>query len=936
MKFQYRTSSPGSRIVSIAFLAASAFWFQLPATAQVIEEVVVTGTYIRGASTDAPVPVSVIGRGDIEEMGAPTVTDLVNDLPWASGNENRSNALGAQNNNTGAAMINLRGLGLGSTLTLFNGKRMTSQATATSDGSKFVDINYMPSIMLDRIEILKDGAAALYGSDAVAGVVNLMPRSMFTGFETQLNFRNRASGADQKNWDISAIWGTATTNMNLVIAAAYSEVGKLREDQLDFTTPQMDANRGVSSLAGPGSFIPTPDVSDPAQLGAFMNLPNVIGAPFISGMPINDPNCEATGGIEFNVAGTTADLGLPDAYGRCGYTFVRHYNVADDQQKINVYSNLNYHLNDRHEFYADLGYYNNDVDEIGNSPSFPVLKFVTVPGSHPDNMYGMDGIFLGRPFGQNFPTSFGYREYETWRTVGGFRGDINLNWDYDVSLSYSTNNVDDRTPTVYQQRFDDAMNGLGGPNCDPASGTPGAGSCYYFNPFGTRFSSSPNREDVEDHLRGINAVDATSELFVLDAVFTGDLWEMKHGPVQSAFGFQYREDTLEVDRDEDSVVPGTWIFVGGGNEYDESQDVYAVFGELSMPLAMNVDMQLAARYEDYGSGIGNTFDPKIAVRWDFNHMVTLRASASTTFRAPTLNQRFSTGTALVSLVDGGSAGYKAVDATGDPSLEPESANSYNIGLLFNPTPDISASIDYWRLDFTDIIGTESAQARVNIENINCPGLTPDCRDPKIIRNPIGNEDPNDNLEHSGEITRVISQYINAPAVDTDGVDVDVTWNIPTRELGNFQLKLQGMYQFNYTISGILGVQDGQVGTFEVEAVGSRNEQNFARPLPEWKANLSVGWVMGNHAATAIVRHITDYEDDKTVDRTFNDVVDAQTTLDLHYTYSFADSPTSLSLGLLNATDEDPPFADQDLNFDARTHSPFGRMYRIVLRHAISQ
>lgn len=215
----------GNPVLGFALLAVSAF-FQLPgnalAASEVMEEVVVTGTYIKGSSEEAPVPVSVIGRGDIEELGAPTVTDIVNDLPWASGNENRSNALGAQNNNTGAAMINLRGLGLGTTLTLFNGKRMTQQATATSDGSAFVDINYMPGIMLDRIEILKDGAAALYGSDAVAGVVNLIPRSRFTGFETQVNYRNRASGASQENWDISAIWGTATTNLDLVIAAAYS------------------------------------------------------------------------------------------------------------------------------------------------------------------------------------------------------------------------------------------------------------------------------------------------------------------------------------------------------------------------------------------------------------------------------------------------------------------------------------------------------------------------------------------------------------------------------------------------------------------------------------------------------------------------------------------------------------------------------------------
>ena len=172
---------------------------------RVIEEIVVTGTHIKGSSTEAPVPISVMDRLEIESLGAPTLTDIVNDLPWASGNENRSNALGAQNQNTGTAKVNLRGLGLGTTLVLFNSKRMAHQATPSTDGSAFVDINYMPSIMLRRVEVLKDGAAALYGSDAVAGVINFIPRDEFTGAELQANYRERASGTSAENWDVSGI-----------------------------------------------------------------------------------------------------------------------------------------------------------------------------------------------------------------------------------------------------------------------------------------------------------------------------------------------------------------------------------------------------------------------------------------------------------------------------------------------------------------------------------------------------------------------------------------------------------------------------------------------------------------------------------------------------------------------------------------------------------
>jgi len=899
-------------------------------TEPVLEEIVVTGTHIRGSSTEAPVPVSVISRVDIEMLGAPTVTDIANDLPWASGNENRSNALGAQNNNTGAANINLRGLGLGTTLILFNSKRMAHQATVSTGGSAFVDINYMPSIMLERVEVLKDGAAALYGSDAVAGVVNFIPREDFAGAEIQVNYRERASGASAENWDVSGIWGVETASGNFVVAAAYSEVGQMRGDQADFTVEQYEANRTVSTLAGPGSFIPTPRI--PEQYAAFLNLPNVIGAPFISGMPINDPDCVAIGGIPFNVAGRTGDLGLPAAYGRCGYSFREYYNLSDSQEKINVYSTFKQQLNDNLEFYADLGYYSVELDEIGNSPSFPVLRFVTIPGEHPANIYDLDGIFLGRPFGQNFPVQLGQREYQTYRLVSGLTGDINENWGFDASLSYSNVNVDDIAPTVYQQRFDDAMHGLGGADCDTVNGTAGVGDCLWFNPFGTRFTTMPNSTEVEAYMRGKNIVDTTSELLVVDAVFTGDLWDTNNGRVQGAFGFQYRDANLEMDRNPDSVEPGTYIFVGGGNEYDESQDVYAVFAELAVPLSENLDMQLAARYEDYGGDTGDTFDPKIAARWTATDKITLRASASTTFRAPTLNQQFSRDTGLVSLVDGTTTGFKAVDASGNPLLKPEDATTFNVGILLNPTDNISASLDYWKFEFEDIIGVENGQTMVSIENLLCPLRTPDCRDPDIIRNAITGEDPDDNLEHSGEIVRVISSYVNAPGVDTDGVDLDIKWNRSSQRAGDFVVGLQGMYMFDYTISGIPGIKNGQVGDVTIDAAGNRNEQNFARPLPEWKANLNLGWVMGSHTASVIVRHVTDYSDDKTLDQEFNKTIDSMTTVDLHYSYSFNQDKTRISLAVFNAADEDPPFADQDLNFDARTHNPFGRMYQLVMRH----
>ena len=945
MRTYHSIRLPARMITGLSCLAAISFsslaWSQAGNNVgdELIEEITVTGSFIRGSSTTGALPIAVVDRGEIEALGAPTTTDIVNDMVINSGSENRSNALGGQNRNTGTANVNLRGLGLDKTLVLFNGKRQAIHSTSAGSGASFVDINLIPGIALERIEVLKEGAAATYGSDAVAGVVNLITRTDFQGFEVSGSYRDRTQSPSQGNWDISGIWGWSNDTTNLVVAGAYSEVEKLVASDMPFASYVNDsilnANRGVSTLAGPGAFIP---LANPTT-GFFAGAP-------LAGLPIiaNDasspaPDC-GPDGIIFNALGGTADIGTPAFVGRCGYSFVKHYDLADDQQKINLWATLRSQINDNAEFYGEAAYYSVDVDNISNSPSFPVLRFVVMPATHPANPHGVPGIYLGRPFGQNYPSEPSWRDYETYRLVGGIDYELNNGWDLDTSISYSNNNVTESSPTVLQQRFADAINGLGGPNCDTVNGTPGVGDCMWFNPFSTRWSNPALANDpaVEDFMRSSNDLDQTADLLVLDAIFSGDLVDIGAGTIRGAFGVQYRNESLDVKRNPEATIPGNFIFVGGGIEIDESQDVYALFGELAIPLANNFEAQVALRYEDYGSRIGDTIDPKLAVLWSVNDVLSLRASASTTFRAPTLHQRFNQETNLIPFSDvpvgGGSpsTGYKAADTAGNPDLKPESATTFNIGLVVNSADNLRFTLDYWNIDFDDVIAIENGQTKVSIENTLCVNRTPDCRDPDIFRNALPGEDPNDNLQHSGEITRVIVPFINAPTVKTDGIDVSGIYNIPTTGANEFMLGLDASYMFNYDIGGILGVSGGSVTTVTVDAVGNRNEQNIAAPLPQWRANFTVGWHNDRHNARAVLRHIDSYKDDKTAAMTFNSVIDSYTTVDLYYNYLFANDRTSLGLNVTNIADEDPPFADQDLNFEARTHDPFGRQYQLIFRH----
>jgi outer membrane receptor protein involved in Fe transport len=905
-----------------------------------IEEIIITGSYIRGSSTTGALPISVVDRDDLEALGAPTTADIVNDMVINSGSENRSNALGGQNRNTGTANVNLRGLGLDKTLVLFNGKRQVIHSTSAGSGASFVDINMIPGIALDRLEVLKDGAAAIYGSDAVAGVANFITRTDFEGLELSGSYRDRGESPNQANWDVSGIWGWANASSNLVVAGAYSEVEQLVASDMPFASfvndSILNANRGVSSVAGPGAFIPLANPTTGVFAGAAL-----------AGLPLNAntagnpaPDC-GPDGIIFNAQGGFTPLpGVPPFVGRCGYSFVKHFNLADDQERINLWSTFKTDLGETSELYAEAAYYSVDVNDIGNSPSFPVLRFVVMPAAHPANPHGVPGVYLGRPFGQNFPTQRSWRDYETYRVVGGIKGDFANDWEFDTSVSYSSNNVTESSPTVIQQRFANAINGLGGPSCDPATGAPGVGNCMWFNPFASRFNDPALMNDpaVEQFMRSSNDLDQTAELLVFDAVVSGDLFDMSAGTVRGAFGLQYRDESLDVNRNLEATIPGTFVFVGGGIEIDQSQDVYALFGELAIPLAENVEAQLAVRYEDYGSGIGNTTDPKLAVLWSINDFFSVRGSASTTFRSPTLHQRFNQETNLIPLADvpkgGGTpaTGFRAADTAGNPNLEPESATTYNLGLIIAGTDNFSLTLDYWNIDFEDVIAVENAQTKVSIENALCVDRTPNCRDPEIIRNPLPGEDPNDNLQHSGDITRVIVPFINAPTVKTDGVDISTQYNFPTSSANEFMVGLDASYMFNYDIGGVPSVTGGQVTTATIEAVGNRNESNIGSPLPQWRANFAFGWNNEQHSARVILRHIDEFTDDKTATMAFNSVIDSMTTVDLYYNFTFANEKTTLGVNVTNIADEDPPFADQDLNFEARTHDPFGRQFQVVFRH----
>ena len=449
------------------------------------------------------------------------------------------------------------------------------------------------------------------------------------------------------------------------------------------------------------------------------------------------------------------------------------------------------------------------------------------------------------------------------------------------------------------QEFQNALRGFGGQGCDPIAGVAGEGRCEYFNPFATQFTSSPNSQNVIDSFTGRQSIDSESNLEVAEAFLSTELFEMDGGVAGIAVGVQYRYQDLFQDHDSQSNQD-KFAFVIGNPDIGGEQDVVAVFGELALPVSDDIDIQIALRYEDYGGTIGDTIDPKLAISWRATDDFSLRASISTSFRAPSIFQRDGGGTGLNQVSDPITGGtfFAAVRSSGNEDLVPEESTAFNVGFSFEPVDDLSIEVDYWSFDFTNLITQESFQAILNAEPQN-----PD----RVVR--VG--DP-----LNGPIIRINTTYVNANSLETSGLDLVANYKIDT-DMGTFTPNLSATYILAYDLV------DPQAG--QIDGVGSRNYNNIGTSTPELKANFGLNWTHENYSANIFARHIDSYTDDQNDLREIESHLtwDAQLNIDLGGILE-TDAAYILTFGGVNLTDQDPPQVYTNGGFDSKVHDPRGR------------
>lgn len=893
-----------------------------------LEEIVVTGSHIKRQSQfDSASPIATIDQAEIDTTGFTTTSELVRWMPYNTGSENQTNAL-TQGGTPGTANINLRGLGLGSTLVLVNGRRQTMSVGVSNGGSTFVDINQlMPMIMIQRLETLKDGASAVYGADAVAGVANFITRSSFEGMEVRFDRAQTSRSDDQSDTTISGIWGASNGQSSVVLSASY-----MHRDGMYLTERDFPRN-GWSSYGNPGTFFVTTLTGDPA--------PDHLLTTYTP-----DEGCE-----DFSVS---SKLFGPV----CKYDFAPNYSHVPDGTNLQTYGVASHQVNDDLGFYAEFGF-SKSTFAGGYSSSFPLSSVISIPLDHPSITAAIaaeDPVsikWLGRVLGDSGGEPGSGRvinrsDGETFRTVLGAEGSIKWSetWTWDLSHTYAQNAVFSNATDQIGTHLAQALSGLAGPDCAIGS-TPGDNDagCYYYNPFSSALTASPGDVDYNDpimldYLTTRNIGHDKTSMWAIDATATGDVLELPAGMVQAAFGYQHMKESRRNINSADSVNEDLMFLIGGPDQQGE-REIDAFFAEAAVPIMDDdsmgtLDLELAVRYTDY-DGAWNSTDPKIGLLWRPMDGLSLRGTFSTSFRAPTLYQVAYTGTALTYTGDGisGAAGFVPGTAIGNPDLKPEEADTISIGVSWSPEQieGLTVGIDYYKVTYENMIATETnpelaaAQAVLWL-GAGCDAFTSAERmadavchavgiDPKVTRD----YDPTDG---SGTMTptRFYKDRFNAASTETDGVDLNIRYAPDWQFVpGDVSFRNETTFVNSFKLQAVAG---GPI----IEGAGFRNNSRaLARSIPEIRSNTTMSWVRDNHSANVIVRYISDYEDE-----TDGAEIEKWVTLDVQYTYDMSEmiglGGTLLTLGSTNVTDEDPPFTltpGNDLGFDPKVHDSRGRM-----------
>ena len=737
--------------ISTALLTAPSFTAFAADQNEEIERIEVTGSHIKRQDMEGPSPITSLSQDDIQKSGVTDLISLFTKLPISGQGTFSTQANSSDDTANGGSSVSLRGLGADSTLILINGRRVSVSPFAKGIDTAFVDINNIPLSAIKRVDILKDGASATYGSDAVAGVINIVLRDDVDGAELSAKMGTTADGGGEEQ-SVNLVFGNSTDNSSHTFVLEY-----FNRDEV------MYSDRSYSATANQAARTGDPDATD------FRSSAGIPGTIALASDPSNrridlygNDHCPAE------------DIDL--ANNLCRYDYAPHMTMIPAAERFSWNYMGKYEVNDNIRAFAELNGQNSKSTVRGaGSPSFNELFMSGDNINHPfadmptDEFYGQDLTMRRRT------VDIGNREKRVdsnyYRAILGLQGEIK-DWDWEAAYSY-----------IKSSSVERGVNGF--PN---SRRTQEAIDSGLWNPF----EPSSNSQAALDYIETTTSRFGKSTMKSLDFKISGSVFEMPHGDMMLAVGSEYREETIS-DNPDDQFLRGE-VFGTEATQANGSRDNLAFFGELAIPVLDNLEIQIAVRHEDY-SDFGTTTDPKISFLWAPTEDLSLRGSYGTAFRAPSLHQlglgRTDESPNLVDTLRCAAIGnqdracepqeYTAV-FEGNPELGPEESKSYNLGLIYNVTDDLNFSVDYYNYDITDIIDSDT---QFVMDNFGLDGTIVERRPTSI---------PND----PGEVIRVNDGFQNIGDLQTSGIDLDVRYRLETSA---------GEFKFGYVLNYVLDFED---------------------------------------------------------------------------------------------------------------------------------
>ena len=810
--------------VCVAALLCTGAGLAIPlgVSAQDLQRVEITGSSIKRLAAETALPVSIITREQIERSGATSTEDLLKRVSANSGMVSDS----TQGAGYATSNANLRGLGPNSTLVLLNGRRLANHPFGNIGGAAAVDLNSIPFAAIERIEVLRDGASAIYGTDAVGGVINFITRRDYKRGEVSVRMGDTQAkiGGSEKGATLAVGFGNLSEDrFNVLITANMQKNTRLRA--LD----QKLYNRGVTEV--PGSDPPSSSAPFPGYVS--------VGGPLAPGSyPERNlgSNYTPCGGDTSFVTVVDATPNGQEQRG-CRFIYAATLDNLPDQDKTDLFARATFNLSNDHQLFAEaslarnhtigrvaptpikygFGPFHADINDYYHvvmpvtSKYYPRQLLIDLGYTEPASgmaEIGLRAVFAGNRVSDN--------TNEQQRVVVGATGVI-AEWDYDTALNISkASGLLNYTGYVQEDRF---LAALATGNLNPF----GPGDAEHARLWATAAMDGDMRK-------------STSTTTEFDFKVSKELMPMTGGNMALAMGLDIRREeasdaTLNADYAAGKHIGGE----GTVPNTNASRTLQAVFGELSLPFAKGWEAGLAARYDSY-SDFGSTFNPRATLRFQPSKTLLFRAATGTGFRAPTLwdvNSPASFSNTADTVLDpacpdpaeiqGRCNSQVVTKSTASPGLKPEKSQQFSVGMVFEPAKNLTMSVDYWDIKKTDRIGVIAAETLLSTPALSSRFAT------RIKRGA------------DGFILFVETPVDNLGDLKTSGLDLDIRGSVDMGGAGRLNLGLAGTYLLNFDAQKFNG--DSYLSLAGTGGDGS------VPPSPKWQHTASAEWIKGDVGVT---------------------------------------------------------------------------------------